>query len=261
METRRPGGIRSSTLGFEDVGPGVHQVELGASLAGRLLHEGHRPACPRRWGPPRSGRGPRPGADGWCPPARWARWKATRAVTSRSLRTSPFRAMKVSSIPAWSAAKRMAPAVSPRGSGSTSSVQEADPGRHAARVGTHEGVGQVPEREHRLVHPVGGRVPETRSIMGTSTMGSICLGIERVRGLRPVSSPPTRTTAFTPTCRRGGGVRGRGAVEEVLGTVVPVGRVVDVVGAWPLAAERSAVMAVAGGLGSFFPDPLGARPS
>ena len=50
--------------------------------------------------------------------APWRRWKATRAVMSRSVRTSPFTTTKVSSMPAWSAAKRMAPAVS-SGSGST----------------------------------------------------------------------------------------------------------------------------------------------
>ena len=48
----------------------------------------------------------------------WLRWKAISAVMSRSVRTSPLTTTKVSSIPAWSAAKRMAPAVS-SGLGST----------------------------------------------------------------------------------------------------------------------------------------------
>ena len=47
-----------------------------------------------------------------------ARWKAIRADTSMSVRTSPLTTRKAWSSPASSAAKRMAPAVS-RGSGST----------------------------------------------------------------------------------------------------------------------------------------------
>ena len=46
------------------------------------------------------------------------RWKAHSSATSRSVRTSPLRARNVLSIPAWRAAKAIAPPVS-SGSGST----------------------------------------------------------------------------------------------------------------------------------------------
>ena len=46
------------------------------------------------------------------------RWKSIRAEMSASVSTSPLTTTKVSSIPAWRAANRMAPAVS-RGVGST----------------------------------------------------------------------------------------------------------------------------------------------
>ncbi len=44
--------------------------------------------------------------------------------------------------------------------------------------------------------PWEARCPSTRSIIGTPTIGSICLGAESVRGRSLVPSPPTRTTAF-----------------------------------------------------------------
>ena len=73
---------------------------------------------------PDGSRSTTPNAEGSSTPMRWmvasasaARCAATRSVIDRSVSTSPLTTTNVSSIPAWSAAKRMAPAVS-SGSGS-----------------------------------------------------------------------------------------------------------------------------------------------
>ncbi len=52
------------------------------------------------------------------PSAPRSRWKATRSLMSKSVRTSPFSTTNVSSMPPNAAANRMAPAVS-SGLGST----------------------------------------------------------------------------------------------------------------------------------------------
>ena len=89
-------------------------------------------------------------------------------------------------------------------------VVQADPGAAALGVGLDEGVGPIAEREHRVGDPVAARCATTRSIMGRSTTGSICLGVSRVRGRRRVPNPPTRMTAFTVRRGRRGGRAARG---------------------------------------------------
>ncbi len=116
METRPPSGIRASTDGSSTYVPALISF-VGASSRGGFSTK----AVTR----PSSSVGTTPKADGSAtgcraivPSAPRSRWKATRAVRSRSVSTSPLTTTKVSSIPAKVAAKRTAPAVS-SGSGST----------------------------------------------------------------------------------------------------------------------------------------------
>jgi hypothetical protein len=117
--------------------------------------------------------------------------------------------------------------------------------------------------------PWEARWPSTRSIMGTPTMGSICLGRRQRQGTEPGPLAPDEDnrlhywwssswTAWSSSCPPGRGGRGGRTAHVVV--VVPVtgggrgragGRVVVVTGAaprqWPGAAPESVE---AGGLGS-----------
>src|SRR5271165_105125 len=118
--------------------------------------------------------------------------------------------------------------------------------------------GRYPSESTASSTPWRPRFPRTRSSMGTPTMGSICLGIDRVSGRRRVPSPPTSTTARTGYLAAvvlvdvgglvvddAGGVVWM-VVEVCWGSVPVVGSVV-VVGAWPLSAGSRAAIAAVGG--------------
>src|ERR1035437_2150993 len=57
--------------------------------------------------------------------------------------------------------------------------------------------GRYPSERTASSTPWAAKWPRTRSIIGCSTMGSICFGVVKVRGRSRVPSPPTRTTALT----------------------------------------------------------------
>src|ERR1039458_694911 len=57
--------------------------------------------------------------------------------------------------------------------------------------------GRYPMESTASSTPWAAKWPSTRSIIGCSTMGSICFGVVNVRGRSRVPSPPTRTTALT----------------------------------------------------------------
>ena len=101
---------------LEDVGAGVDQVARLGARAPASRRTARCDPC-RRARRRRTPTGPRRGSGGSWPRRRRPGGRRRGRRSTRSVRTSPLATTNVSSMPAWSAAKRMAPAVS-SGSGS-----------------------------------------------------------------------------------------------------------------------------------------------
>ena len=117
-------------------------------------------------------------------------WNRTRAVTSRSVRTSPLQTRNRLVTPPASAAKRMAPAV-PSGSGSAATWSGRSENDRPAKASD-----RYPSDSTTSVTPWPASQLSWCSRNGRLTIGSSGLGVVQVRGRSRVPSPPASTTAF-----------------------------------------------------------------